>query len=62
MHNSYRIAARNASMLRNAPPVRAIEADDSPQVDRLSPATCFMIWVGLIASTWGGIAFIVSLF
>jgi len=55
MHNSYRLT------IRNAPALRVVEADSGVPQDRLAFRTCFMIWMGLIASSWAIIAFIFSL-
>ena len=56
MDNSYRLTIRTASALR------VIDGDGSGDQDRLAFRTCFMIWMGLIASTWAIIAFVFSLF
>jgi len=55
MDNSYRLT------IRNAPALRVIDGDSTVEQDRLAFRTCFMIWMGLIASTWAVIAFIFSL-
>lgn len=55
MDNSYRLTIRNASALR------VVEGDGIVEQDRLAFRTCFMIWMGLIASTWAIIAFVFSL-
>ncbi len=54
MDNSYRLTIRNASTLR------VVGGDSAVEQDRLAFRVCFMIWMGLIASTWAIIAFILS--
>ncbi len=55
MHDSYRLTIRNASTLK------VVEAENGVKPERLAFGACFMIWMGLIASTWAAIAFVFSL-
>ncbi len=55
MQTSYRMS------IRNAPTMSAISAESGGDNERLAFGTCFMLWIGLIASTWAAIAFVLSL-
>jgi hypothetical protein len=55
MQTSYRMSIRNAASLRT------VEAETRGSTERLPFGACFMLWMGLIASSWAAIAFLVSL-
>ena len=55
MQTSYRMS------IRNAPAMSAISAESGGDDARLPFGTCFTLWMGLIASTWAAIAFVLSL-
>jgi hypothetical protein len=55
MQNSYRMSIRNASTLS------AIGAESVGDDARLPFGACFMLWMGLIGSSWAAIAFVLSL-
>ena len=59
MQTSYRMSIRNAPSMRA---LGALEAEHGADAERLPLGTCFMLWTGLIASTWAAIAFAISLF
>jgi hypothetical protein len=47
--------------IRNAPAMSAVRAESGQDNERLPFGTCFALWMGLIASTWAAIAFVLSL-
>lgn len=55
MQTSYRMS------IRNAPAMSAISAEKTGDDARLPFGTCFVLWMGLIGSTWAAIAFVLSL-
>lgn len=59
MQTSYRMSIRNAPSMRA---LGALEAEQGRDAERLPFGACFMLWTGLIASTWAAIAFLISLF
>jgi hypothetical protein len=58
MQTSYRMSIRNAPSMST---LRALETEQGGDGDRLAFGPCFALWMGLIASTWAAIAFLVSL-
>ena len=55
MQNSYRMTIRNAQTMS------PVTAESRGEDARLPFGTCFVLWMGLIASTWAAIAFVFSL-